>query len=317
MRVPRYSYLLEQFLRETGWPEPNLQTALRMQEALHFFHAHLAGWVGLPVDASDRGYRVHGYNPFAFKAGGKVTKLTAAMQAIDFNYPVRPMVLPRGSRVRRVWHSCRAPRRTRKRPMVHGERPAGSPSGPAARPNRRFLVRGCGRRARSAKHGGRHARQLGHGSGPGRQADHGRRLSLSLRRRSSVHDTGRPKPSPAALRCGSLGHHVPFSGPNGGGHDTDGIGRTAVPMTLELTADRIRHGLKRRWPSLAYSEPRRSGGTIAGALRDLDGRHPPRAIRRHHAGHNAAMISRGSPKYRRLSRPVDARRPGHEGSAAP
>jgi hypothetical protein len=109
MRVPRYSYLLEQFLRETGWPEPNLQTALRMQEALHFFHAHLAGWVGLPVDASDRGYRVHGYNPLAFKAGGKVTKLTAAMQAIDFNYPVRPMVLPRGSRVRR--YGTRAERR--------------------------------------------------------------------------------------------------------------------------------------------------------------------------------------------------------------
>lgn len=72
-----------------------------MQTALAFFHKHLAGWVNRPLDATDRGYRTHGLNPFGFKVAGKVTKLTSAMQGINFNHPVQEVLLPKGRYVRR------------------------------------------------------------------------------------------------------------------------------------------------------------------------------------------------------------------------
>jgi len=105
MPVVRYSYLLEKFLRDTNWPEPNIQVLLRMDIALKFFHKHLSGWVDRPVAATDRGYQVHGANPLGIKSRGIVTKLTAAMQAIDFNHSVQDIVLPCGKKVRRYGNS--------------------------------------------------------------------------------------------------------------------------------------------------------------------------------------------------------------------
>lgn len=97
-----YPYLLQQFLDRTGWPPPrDTEVAARMQTALAFLQAHLSGWVDLPLDATDRGYRKHGFNPFAFKIQGKVTKLIGAMQAIDFNWPVQNIELAPPKRVRR------------------------------------------------------------------------------------------------------------------------------------------------------------------------------------------------------------------------
>ncbi len=102
MEARAYPYLLQEFLRKTGWPPPRDGTvAQRMQTAVSFFHEHLGGRIDLPLDATDRGYQTHGFNPFAFTVGGKVTKLTSAMQGINFNHPVTILQMARGKRLRR------------------------------------------------------------------------------------------------------------------------------------------------------------------------------------------------------------------------
>jgi hypothetical protein len=72
-----------------------------MQTAISFFHQYLGSWIDLPLDATDKGYRTHGFNPFAFKVGGKVTKLTSAMQVINFNHSVTILQMAQGKRLRR------------------------------------------------------------------------------------------------------------------------------------------------------------------------------------------------------------------------
>lgn len=98
-------YLLQQFLRDTDLPEPpSSNVARHMQTALAFFHTHLAGWTCRPLDETDPGYRTHGFNPFGIKSvknHGKVTKLTSAMQAMDFNEEVQEIELFKGKRLRR------------------------------------------------------------------------------------------------------------------------------------------------------------------------------------------------------------------------
>jgi hypothetical protein len=102
MPARSYPYLLQEFLRQTGWPPPRDDAAAhRIQTALSFFHAHLQVWIKLPLDASDRGYRTHGPNPYAFAVGGRVTKLTGAMQGINFNQPVTTFSMVVGRKVRR------------------------------------------------------------------------------------------------------------------------------------------------------------------------------------------------------------------------
>lgn len=92
----RLPYLVANFLADTGWRvPPTPQIAARMQVALAFFEKH--GLNALPLDAVDAGYKSHGFNPFQVTsraAGGKPTTVTAAMQAIDFHFDVRAVLLP-------------------------------------------------------------------------------------------------------------------------------------------------------------------------------------------------------------------------------
>jgi hypothetical protein len=102
MKQHTYPYLLQQFLKDTGWPSPrDPQVAVRMQVALEFFHRQLAAWINLPLDATDKGYARFGSNPFAFKINGRVTKLMGGMQGINFNFPVESIGLAEGHEVRR------------------------------------------------------------------------------------------------------------------------------------------------------------------------------------------------------------------------
>lgn len=97
---------LDQFLQQTGWPEPDtIQMALRMEEALRFFETYLKGWINLPLAEFDRGYARFGDNPYAFRWNDKVTKLTSAMQGINFNCPVMVIPLKVGDRLRRYSRS--------------------------------------------------------------------------------------------------------------------------------------------------------------------------------------------------------------------
>ncbi len=97
-RFPR----LGRFLRDASWPEPSSEIVCqRMEDALKFFQTRLGGWCDRPLDQTDKGYQRHGANPWSFKIHGKVTKLTSAMQAIDFNRDVRAQHLDAGYFLRR------------------------------------------------------------------------------------------------------------------------------------------------------------------------------------------------------------------------
>jgi hypothetical protein len=100
--VVSYPYFLQEFLRQTGWPPPrDAAVAQRIQTALSFFHTHLSDYLNLPFDAGDRGYQAHGPSPYAFGFDGKVTKLSGAMQCINFNHAVKTFSMSVGTTVRR------------------------------------------------------------------------------------------------------------------------------------------------------------------------------------------------------------------------
>ena len=98
----RHPYLLQQFLKSTDFPPPRENAvADHMQRALQFFHQFLAVWLHQPLDQNNEGYRRFGFHAWAFKIDGKVTNLTAAMQAINFNRPVQQTLLPENMILRR------------------------------------------------------------------------------------------------------------------------------------------------------------------------------------------------------------------------
>ncbi|MBS0195532.1 MAG: hypothetical protein JSR77_02130 [Planctomycetes bacterium] len=102
MRANEQPYLVREFLKKTGWPPPrDPDIARRMQVALLFFRQRLNGWCDRPLDQTDRGYRVHGFNPSQDTARGKPTKLTGAMQAINFHFEVRLTQLDENHKLRR------------------------------------------------------------------------------------------------------------------------------------------------------------------------------------------------------------------------
>jgi hypothetical protein len=96
MSAPAYPYLLQKYLQDTGWPLPNSPAvATRMQMALAFLNKHFSDWILQPVE------HPLGPNRFQFKINGRVTELTATMQAIDFNHDVQETVLRPGQWLRR------------------------------------------------------------------------------------------------------------------------------------------------------------------------------------------------------------------------
>ncbi len=93
---------LDRFLQEAKWPAPaDDAVATRMETALEFFQKNLGAWCDLPLDANNPGYQRHGFGPWSFKIGGKVTNLTSSMQAINFECEVHPRTLAAGRVLRR------------------------------------------------------------------------------------------------------------------------------------------------------------------------------------------------------------------------
>jgi hypothetical protein len=94
---------LRKFLMETNWPKPSdHEVARQMETALGFFDEQFGNdWSTRTLDEDDRGYETHGFSPWAFLVGGKATKLTSAMQAIDFSREVKFITLSPGTPLRR------------------------------------------------------------------------------------------------------------------------------------------------------------------------------------------------------------------------
>ncbi len=93
--MSRYPFLVEQFLRQSGFPDPGVQRGQRLAEAIAYLHSEVPDLLPLAADNEDVGV-----NPFAFRINGRVTNLCAWVQAINLDMPVRRITVQEGTRLR-------------------------------------------------------------------------------------------------------------------------------------------------------------------------------------------------------------------------
>jgi hypothetical protein len=95
MMTERRPFLVEQFLRETGFPDPGPERVGNLVTALLYFHQYASDRIHQPADRLEIGP-----SPWSFAAGGRVTYLSAWIQAINLERAVTRRTLMPGEKLR-------------------------------------------------------------------------------------------------------------------------------------------------------------------------------------------------------------------------
>lgn len=91
----RHHEVVEHFLRDTGFPDPGPERARNLLTALLYFHQHASDRVHQPSDRPEIGP-----SPWSFASGGRVTNLSAWIQAINLERAVTRRTLMPGEKLR-------------------------------------------------------------------------------------------------------------------------------------------------------------------------------------------------------------------------